>query len=153
MPSGEEQVLAVIPHAELSAGTLAGQTRTQTLVLTDQHVIVARFTSSIAKELGRSADTKRPARLGATSDTASLVVDKYLAMTPQDILTEHKSNFAIARSEIRKVKLKYTGGLGSGTVAELLTIKTDEQTYKLALPSSKQARKALAKADLLPASS
>lgn len=129
---GDEQVLAVIPNADLNAG-LGTPSRAHTLVFTDQRIIFARFTSGMAKELRRPGQE---------------TIEKYEAMTPDDILAEHKSNFALDRSAITKVRMKYTGGLGTGAVAEVLTIKTDERTYKLALSSSKQPRKALAKAGL-----
>jgi hypothetical protein len=127
---GDEQVLAVIPHADLSAG-LGTPSRTHTLVFTDQRIIFARFTSGMARRYPPSE-----------------IIDKYEAMSPDDILAEHKSNFAVDRSTITKVRMKYTGGLGTGAVAEVLTIKTDERTYKLSLSSSKQPRKALNKAGL-----
>lgn len=152
MPSGDEQVLAVIPHADLNAGIIGGQSRTHTLVLTDLRIIFARFTASMAKELSRmpAPDKKRMVQFGATPDTSGLLVEKYLAMAPGDILAEHKANFAVERVAITKVKMKYTGGIGTGAIAELLSIKTEEHSYKLGLHSSKQARKALLKAGLLP---
>lgn len=149
MPSGDEQVLSVIPNADLSTGMAGGPGRTHTLVFTSQRIIFARFTSSMAKDLGRAQpNTKRPDQPRSATDTSGLVIEKYQAMKPDDILAEHKSNFAVERSAITKVRMKYTGGLGTGTVAELLTIKTEERTYKFALSSSKQARKALLKAGL-----
>lgn len=152
MPSGDEQVLAVIPNADLSAGVLGTPAGAHTLVFTDQRILFARFTSGIAKQLGGLPvpDKKRIAQLSSSSDTSDPVVEMYLAMTPEEILAEHKANFAVDRDAITKVKTKFTGGLGGGAVAELLTIKTTDQTYKLALSSSKQARKALLKAGLLP---
>lgn len=154
MPSGE-QVLAVIPHAELNAGLIGGQSLTHTLVLTDVRIIFARFTSAMDKELKRkpAPQKKRMSQLGSTADTSGPLIEKYLAMSPDDILAEHKNNFALERSDVTKVKLKYTGGLGTGTVAELLSIKTEERSYKLALHSSKQARKALQQAGLLSSTS
>ena len=130
---GDEQVLAVIPHADLSAG-LGAPSRTHTLVFTDQRIIFARFTSGMARRPG--------------PDPQREIIEKYEALSPDDILAEHKSNFAVDRSTLTKVRMKYTGGLGNGAVAEVLTIKTEERTYKLSLSSSKQPRKALSKAGL-----
>jgi hypothetical protein len=56
------------------------------------------------------------------------VAATYWSMTPDEALHETPTNFAIDRSEIRKVKFK----MGPSDIApDLVIIKTAKETYKL----------------------
>ncbi len=145
-----EQILAVIPNVTLNAGFMGVKSRQHTLVLTDRRILFARFTTTMAKDLGQqpAPDPQLLSELAAVNDAFAALVARYATMTGDQILAEHSDNFAVDRSSVRKVSIKQSSA-GADVTTDVLTIKTDGKKYKLTLTSPKQARNALTRAGLL----
>lgn len=66
------------------------------------------------------------------------------------MLADHPANFAVDRAAVTKVKLKTTAGPDGGVGSDVLVLKANGKTYKVALGGSKSAaRKALESAGLM----
>lgn len=150
MPSADEPVVAVIPNVSLNNGPVGFKARRHSLVLTDQRVLFARLTKARMSELNRlpKPGKKRLAQIGAKTDVLGLLTVQYLAMSPDEVLGEHEDNFALDRTDIIKVKIKFTGVEGD-TTTELLSFKTADEVYTVILTSGSQTRRALREAGLL----
>lgn len=149
---GSEQVLGVITNTALRAGFMGMKTRSYSLLVTDRRVLFARMTSAQMKHLSSEANPGKSfmGQLGTGAQVYALLVERYLAMSPADILQEHPDNFAIDRDAVSKVKIKSSGGGESGVATDTLVIKTSDTTYKVTLMSAQQARRVLREAGLLP---
>lgn len=153
-----EAVRAVIPNATLKAGFLGVKSRQYTLILTDQRVIFAQITTAMMKQL--VADARDGAKSegkgffgqwGAQLSAYSAFAEGYLAMPPEQALSEAPDNFAIERSTITKTatKTRHTGD-DSDIATDYLVIKTTGKKYDITLGSGLgQAKQALAAASIL----
>lgn len=149
----EEKVLGVITNTALHAGFLGARTRTHCLVITDRRILFARQTTASMKALSERANPGGSllAQMGSAGQAYALLIEGYLAMSPEAILAEHADNFAIERTAVTKVKIKTSSGGESGVSTDTLLIKTSDKTYKLTLMSAGQARRILQDTGLLPA--
>ncbi len=148
----DEKVVGVITNTALRAGFMGARTRTHCLVITDRRILFARQTTASMKALNEKANPGKSllAQMGAAGQTYALLIQGYLAMSPEAILAEHPDNFAIERAAVSKVKIKTSSGGESGVATDTLLIKTSDKTYKLTLMSAGQARRVLQDAGLLP---
>lgn len=133
-PNGEE-VVGVVGRFTRVQGFMGAKQRLYTVVVTDRRVLFAEFTRERQKQLSKAADAQAQfegkgflGRAAAQMHARDGITESYAAMTPDEVLGESPSNFAIDRSEIVKVKFK----TGHGETAEdYVVIKTAEETIKL----------------------
>jgi hypothetical protein len=133
--SSAEEVVGVVGRFTRVAGFLGAKQRLYTVVVTDRRVIFAELTRDRQKELSKAADARAQfegkgllGRAAAQMHARDGVTESYSAMTPEEVLAESPTNFAIDRSEIKKVKFK-TGY--SETAEDYVVIKTGNETIKL----------------------
>jgi hypothetical protein len=153
MSNSNQQALGVITNVALRAGFMGVKTRSYSLVITDRQILFARMTTAQMKELSHQANPGKGfvGQMGTGNQVFGLLIEQYTTMSPEQILAEHKDNFAIDRSTISKVKIKSSTGGESGVTTDTLVIKTSDKTYKVTLMSVEQARRVLQQTGLLAA--
>jgi hypothetical protein len=143
-PGDVERVVGVIGRFTRASGFMGVKQKLYTLVVTDRRVIFAELTKERMKRLSQEAEAQAQAegkgffgRASAQMHSRDGVAEAYWSMSPDEALRETPTNFAIDRSDIKKVKFK----LGSTDVAsDVVVIKTAKETYKLQglLPAHKK---------------
>ena len=134
-PVTGEQVVGVINRLTRVSGFMGAKQKLYTLVVTDRRVIFAELTRERMKQLSLAANEQAQldgkgffGRAGAQMHARDGVAATYWSMSPDEVLRETPTNFAIDRSEIKKVKFK----LGATDIApDLVIIKTAKENYKL----------------------
>ena len=152
-----ERILTIIPNVTLQAGFMGFKSRQHSLVITNNRILFARITGARMKELSergkqeaKSEGKGRMARLLANPHIYEKLVELYQQLGPEGVLADHPANFAVDRAAVTKVKLKTTAGPDGGVGSDVLVLKANGKTYKVALGGSKSAaRKALESAGLM----
>lgn len=152
-----ERILAIIPNVTVKAGFMGLKTRQHSVVITNNRVLLARITVARMKELSQQgreeAKNQGKGRMGqmlANPHIYEKLVELYHQLGPEGVLADHPANFAVDRAAVTKVKLKTTAGPDGGVGSDVLVLKANGKTYKVALGGSKSAaRKALESAGLM----
>ncbi|MEM3739893.1 MAG: hypothetical protein QXP84_03770 [Candidatus Korarchaeum sp.] len=135
-----ERVLGVLP---LRKSKSLGRWDTFAAVLTTSRMIFAQITGEMVKEAVEKAKNQAKsegkgflgqwaAQLGATLSYAN----RYLEMTPSQILSETPGNFAIGNDAIREIKIKPASG-----TAEEFNVEIDSSSGKLVFRMDGSAEK------------
>ena len=151
-PATGEQVVEVIGGVTRVRGFLGASQKRFTMVVTDRRLIFAEFTSGKLKELTREAkeharDEGKGAlgRFGATMKVSAMAAEPYRTMAPDAALAENPDNFAIDRTDVRKVRFK----LGAGEAStETMILKTGSDTYKFHVGSIRRVKEAFVRAGI-----
>ena len=114
-----EPVLGVVPDATRASGFLLLRRVSYTLVLTPKRMLFAKMTRALQMESIRQARAEAKAAgkgalatWGAQISGALSWFQRYADMSPQDILAETPDNFALARSDILKLRVDEHRTLG-----------------------------------------
>ena len=106
-----DSVIGVVPT--LKKGKSFGRSDTFTMVVTDERSIFAQITGDMLKQIAMEAQKQAKeegkgffARWGAQMKAHLSFSQRYLAMSPEEALSEGKDNFAIANSDIRSIKIR-----------------------------------------------
>ncbi|GAB2884332.1 hypothetical protein [Nocardioides pacificus] len=151
---GGERVVEVVGGLTRVAGFMGVRQQRYTLVITDRRIVFAELTKEKVRELAHLAkDHAREigkgalGQLGAQAGVPWTAAEAYRAMSPEEVLGESPGNFAVDRTEVRKVRFK----LGSTeAAAETVTIRTASDTYKLQVGGSfRGVKEAFARAGLV----
>ena len=101
-----ERVLGVVPN--LAAGTFGA--KSYVLVLTERRLLVVRVTSQVMAEAVRKSQEEGKAqgkgffeRWGDQIAAGFRFSERYLSMTPDQILTENAENYAIDHSQVTRI--------------------------------------------------
>lgn len=110
MPTGE-QILGVIPSAQIKTGMFSK--KTYTLVVTNTRLLFAELTNDALKGAIEEARAAKKAagggffgQWGAQMGVALHFAERYLALDPETILAETTGNFAISPSEVKSIKVE-----------------------------------------------
>ena len=147
-----ERILTIIPNVTLQAGFMGFKSRQHSLVITNNRILFARMKelSERGKQEAKSEGKGRMAQLLANPHIYEKLVELYQQLGPEGVLADHPANFAVDRAAVTKVKLKTTAGPDGGVGSDVLVLKANGKTYKVALGGSKSAaRKALESAGLM----
>lgn len=113
LPTGSEQVIAVIGGLTRLSGFMGTRQKRYTLVVTDRRIVFAELTKDRVSELTHQAcdDAKTAGegllgRAGAQMHSIDGVAATYWKLSSDAALGETPGNFAIERSAIVKVKFK-----------------------------------------------
>ena len=134
VPVQGESVLGVIPYATRRKGILGRMNFT--LVLTNMRIMFATQTSQMMKEnVRRAKEVARQQGEGFLGQWASMfganVGQHYLAMQPQDILSEHPDNFFVMNQQVRRVKIMRRGDKAKSRVEYHMHLETITEKIKL----------------------
>ncbi len=134
-PGDEEQLVDVIGRLTRASGFMGAKQKQYTLVATDRRLIFAELTKERSKQLLAEANAQAEfegkgfmGRASARMHATDGVAESYRSMSPEQVLRETPTNFAIDRSDIKKVKFKT--GYGD-TADDYVLIKTAKETHKL----------------------
>jgi hypothetical protein len=114
-----EKILGVIPNARIKTGFLKSEE--WVLVVTDQRLLGARMTDELRKRAVAEAKASAKAsgsgifgQWGAQIKASYNIGQRYLAMTPEQILAETPGNWALAPGQVKEIKVekKSRGGAG-----------------------------------------
>ena len=154
-----ERIVSAASGLSLKAGLIK---RVQyTLVMTNYRILFAQTTSAMLKQNVMEARDNAKAegagffkQWGAQISAGFSFADRYLEMTPDQILAETPGNWALEIGRIQKVKYKagMVGDADSAGTPDKVVIKTPDQKYVLELSSgssSTATRKALIEAGLI----
>jgi len=110
-PLPPKQVLNILPQAKKMK--MMGLFDSYTICFTARQVIFARFTSEVTKDVVRKSQAQSKAegkgmfaRVGAQMKAFHSAHLRYLEMSPEQILAEHKDNFAMEHAAVEAVRLK-----------------------------------------------
>jgi hypothetical protein len=137
--SGAARVLAVLPQARKMKAL--GLSTPYTIAFTSQPALFARLTNDVLSDTVRKSQAQSKAegkgwlaRVGDQMRAFGSAHLRYLEMTPQQILAEHKDNFAIDHNSVSLVKVKrgYEAGDEDGPGDEYIQIEfvTMAEKYK-----------------------
>jgi len=127
-----DTVIGVVPT--LKKGKSFGRWDTYTMVVTDTRSIFAQITSAMLQQIGKEAAEQAKAegkgffgRWGAQLKAHLSFSQRYLDMSPDEILSENKDNFFINNDDIRTIKIrsktKSSGNDDADTVVTEVTIE------------------------------
>jgi hypothetical protein len=114
-----ETVVGVIPDARIKTGMFKSEE--WVLVVTDQRLLGARLTDELKKQVVAEAKAEAKAsgkgllrQWGAQIKASFSVGQRYLAMTPEQILAETAGNWALLPAQVKQIKVekKSRGGAG-----------------------------------------
>lgn len=160
----QERGLAVIPLATLRRGLLGMGSLSCTLVLTQERILVAAFTSAMrqaaARQAAEQARSQGQSWLGQTRAVMASgrsTAERYLHQPAAVILQETSGNFAIPYPSIRALRMEDASALSSTddeqatTSMARIVIRCVDQSHTFDLPSGQipGARQALASVGLL----
>jgi hypothetical protein len=153
-----ERIISAAAGLSMKAGLIK---RVQyTLVMTNYRVLFAQTTSEMLKQNVMQARDNAKAegggffkQWGAQISAGFNYADRYLAMTPDEVLAETAGNWALAIAAIQKVKYKagMVGDADTPSTPDKVVIKTADQKYVLELSggSSNATRQAFIDAGLI----
>ncbi len=147
----EEKILGVIPNARLKTGFIRWET--YTLIATNSRLIAAKVRSDLIKEEGkkRAKESKEEGhgkfkQYLARAITGFTFADRYLEISPEEILSETKGNFSIYAKDVLATKIKegYTDDDDNNKSPNTLVIKTSARKFAFSFSSDvSDARKLL----------
>ncbi len=132
-----EKVVGVIPDARIKTGFLKSEE--WVLVVTDQRLLGARMTDELRKRAVAEAKAGAKAsgsgvfgQWGAQIKARYNIGQRYLVMTPEQILSETPGNWAMAPGQVKEIKVekKSRGGGEDGPDIDFLRITIDTPAGK-----------------------
>ncbi|MDO9557967.1 MAG: zinc-ribbon domain-containing protein [Coriobacteriia bacterium] len=153
-----ERIVSAAAGLSMKAGLL--KRVTYTLVMTNYRILFAQTTSAMLKQNVMEARDSAKAegggffkQWGAQISAGFNYADRYLEMTPEQVLAETPGNWALEIARIQKVKYKVgmVGDAETTSTPDKITIKTANQKYVLELSggSTNATRQAFIDAGLI----
>lgn len=156
VPSGE-RVVATVGGLNLKAGLLKRESAT--IVVTDRRVIVAKISKEMMKQVVADARDSAKAggkgflgQIGAQMSAWSGWAERYLAMSPDEVMAENADNVSIDRAQVTKVSFKHGHAVDDGATStpDRIVLKTGvgKFDFELMYGNLGQAKRAFRSAGL-----
>ncbi|MDI6900733.1 MAG: zinc ribbon domain-containing protein [Anaerosomatales bacterium] len=126
-----ERVVATVGGLNLKAGLLKRESAT--IVVTDRRVIVAKISKEMMKQVVADARDSAKAggkgflgQIGAQMSAWSGWAERYLAMSPDEVMAENADNVSIDRAQVTKVSFKHGHAVDDGATStpDRIVLKT-----------------------------